>query len=225
MKPSAEVVLIALHQAGPAGMQTGELARLFDEGSTMTRLNRVRGITTVFERSGKVTRTGPEPSVIYHRNSVYRWHITEEGSRYLASGMRPGSAARNRAHAQEAETARQRELDRQAQLLASCQLILFHTCQRDAEIRHLRAEGVRLESIGNLYGITRERARQVAAGLKCGCSLPGHDYWVTPCTHGLVTGLSDSLRFDGRTFPRIRSGSAAPSGELRRTRNISRCRR
>lgn len=193
MKPAAKAVLTALHEAGPAGLQTGQLAKLFDEYSMQRRLVRVGTILRVFAANGNARRTGPEPSVFKHGNIVYRWHITNEGSQYLATGMRPGSAVRTLARSQEAAAERQRELDRRTELLATSQPVFLHMCQRDAEIRHLRAEGVLLQDIGDLWGITRERARQIAGGINVRpCDLPGHDYWAAECTHGLVVGPGKS---------------------------------
>jgi hypothetical protein len=44
------------------------------------------------------------------------------------------------------------------------------SCQRTAKIRELQAQHLSLEEIGFVFGITRERVRQIAAGQS-----------VTPC--------------------------------------------
>jgi hypothetical protein len=127
--------------------------------------------------------------------------------------MRDGQRARARAAAeQRAQEKKTREL-RQARLLSEARAALatgLCKCARDAEIRHLVAGGCVLEDIGSVYGITRERARQIAAGLRVApyCE-PGHDYASAPCRHGIITPARPET---ARRRPRQRALSS-PAGE------------
>ena len=193
MKPSVRALLAALEEAGPAGMAAGDLARQFDEPEDIQRrLSWAGNELRRYRDRGYVTRSPrTEPSAYYNNTPAFRWFITPEGSAYLAGGMYEGRVARTRDAAARKEQEREARKLRQEQLLreaAAAWSPVTCPCARDAEIRHLNAEGCLRDATGAVYGLTRERIRQIAAGINVSsCWLPGHDYEKTACSHGIVT--------------------------------------
>lgn len=191
MTPSTEAVLTLLAEAGEAGLTSGDLARRFSEPTSLQRRTSwVNQYLGRFRARGYAVRSPrPEPSAYYQNNPVWRWFVTRAGLAYLADGMEPGLRARARAAAETRGREKASREQRQAELLRDATATAGQDrCTRDAEIRHLRAEGCVLEDIGAVYGITRERARQIAAGTGVnGCRTGQHDYAGTPCAHGIVT--------------------------------------
>lgn len=187
-------LLALLDKAGDEGMTAPEMARQFDfPPRQQTRNSRVN--TTLGHMAGRqfVRRAGQsEPSRVYNNLPTWRWFILDAGRAYLADGGKKGRAAARIAAAEQHARDRDAKRERCRELIfdVSLEVVrarLRHKCDRDAEIRHLYAEGCILDDIGALFNITRERVRQIVAGLKTsGCSVPGHDYPVTPCTHGVV---------------------------------------
>jgi len=207
MRPSVRALLTALDAAGRDGLTTGDLARLFGNPvSLQRRLSHIGNELRRYRDSGYVLRSPQEEPSGYYRNTpVRRWFITPAGSAYLASGMKEGRIARARAAAAQREKERAARELRQEQLLREAADAFpagLCRCARDAEIRHLQAEGCTRPAIGAVYGINRERVRQIAAGISVSpwCE-PGHDYASTPCQHGIITpsGPERARRHQRRT--------------------------
>jgi hypothetical protein len=175
MRPSALKVLELLAEAGPGGRTGSDIAHLFDEPTDLLRrLTHVNYVLRNFEASGRARRGDEEPSPRYQHSPTVRWFVTPAGRKYLAAG---GHGAVKRAR-----LARAADQAREAQRLRA--LVLESRTrfgpdspqhERLAESRRLRAEGVTLEDIGGIFGVTRERIRQLLAGIKvpeCQCGRP-----------------------------------------------------
>jgi sigma-70-like protein len=173
-------ILAALDEAGEAGMLGPDIARLFDVPEVLQRrLSNVNTVLGDFRRRGLARRGGPEPSPRYHHSPAVRWYITPAGHDYLAGGMRDGARDRNRHQvAARAARVRARQADdgRREQLLRAAAAAGYGPssaqCQRLAKARELRWQDCTLDEIGALFGISRERVRQLLAGIRVG-----------PCPH------------------------------------------
>lgn len=173
MRPTVLAIFAALDKAGEAGMQAGEIAALFDLPADHAARNRLVNNHLGYARgNGFVQRSEErERSSLYHHTPVYRWFITPAGRKWAAAGGYKGILVQQRAARaalaadQEAVAARkaQRMLEAPgiaAQLPPDCRVA------RDAFIKEMRAAGLELEFIGKLVGVTRERVRQIANGVK-----------------------------------------------------------
>jgi hypothetical protein len=176
MRPSALKVLELLAEADQAGLTGPDIARTFDEPAVLqSRLAHVNDVLRNFEASGKVRRRGVEPSLRYHHSPTVRWVVTPAGRAYLAAG---GHGAAKRARLARAEAREQEARRLRALVLESRTRFGPDSPQHErlAESRRLRAEGVTLEDIGGIFGVTRERIRQLLAGIRvppCQCGRPG----------------------------------------------------
>jgi hypothetical protein len=179
--PSVLGVLAQLAAAGPQGMLGSAMSRSFRQrsrGYNATQVE-VNNVLHHLWRQGLVSRGGTEPTPYYHNVPAYRWYITSGGSRYFGGGglsgqLRTIQAAR--ALHQEVLATAAREhigvLAKAAQRAAS----LPPGCVRERNrlICELRHEGLMLREIASITGLTRERVRQVATGIRvgschCGC--------------------------------------------------------
>lgn len=180
--PVTMEVLAALAEAGDKGLLAGEISRRFSRPENITaRQARSNWVLRQQQSEGHVRRGGTEPTPFYHNTPCYRWHITDEGRDYLASGGWEGKAARNRARlgALAAEKAARRKRHAEmTRLVTEAASAVPPGCRarRDEVIIWARAEGLPLEWISALFGITRERARQIARrtakrpqACPCGC--------------------------------------------------------
>lgn len=175
--PSARVILQLLHEAGPGGITGTDMARCFTRPARLDRrLCWVYGQLTAFWAAGYACRAqAREPSPHYHHAPVWRWFITAEGSAHLARELRPPAAFERASRT--AERALERE--RAAVLLAVAARQYgpsrygqgIPPCERNRVIAELRSQGCTYAAIGDIFGITRERVRQVVQGI-----------YVTPCT-------------------------------------------
>lgn len=184
-KPNPQRILELLKEAGEEGVLGPDLARQFTvpdptsfgrqlrgEISTPTanlqrRLAWVNQILHRMHRRGFVTRR-MDRSPHYRQVPAYRWWITESGVTFLAVGMWTGvRAARveQRRRREEERASWQRhtnDLITQAYIDYDPATVCLY--ERTRIIGVLRAAGCTLESIGGVFGITRERVRQIAAG-------------------------------------------------------------
>lgn len=198
--PNTRRVLELLKEAGEVGVIGPDIARQFtiaDPTGMMTiksmpmanlqrRLTWTNQILDRFRWRGWVVRGGLEPSPYYHNVPTFRWYITESGAGYLAAGMRPGLRA-----------AREAERERRAAELAAWHKRLDDMitqaymdfdpaetpqCVRNPVMRTLRDAGCTLAAIGGVFDITRERVRQVLAGIKvspCRCPKCTDQRWFS----------------------------------------------
>lgn len=220
--PITSAVLAVLAGAGEAGLPAGEIRRHFsyppDNGARQRRIN---SVLRQQELLGHAERLGMEPSRLYHNTPCYRWRITDAGVAYLDSGGYAGQIARARARqelfsaersagqAERAELARQAR-ERAAAVPPGCR------ARRDEVIIWARAAGLPLECIAELFGITRERVRQVALGRRAKrprpCACPAcnvtNGYGTSggvELTDALIERLADEARdYDPAQLPGYR---------------------
>lgn len=164
---SVNGALRELEAAGREGLLTGQLARRFAMresygGSIQRLLAEANTLLITQERMGNVEKSQDmEPSAYYHRTPNRRWHITDHGRAYLAAGGRAGIAGRAGKDREQGEARYREARERARHLLAAVPARDLRT--RDALICQLRDEGeLTFADIGELAGITRERARQIA---------------------------------------------------------------
>jgi hypothetical protein len=168
--PVTSAVLAALAGAGKAGLLAGEIRQLFSyPADTSRRQARVNCVLRQQELMGHVERLGKEPSPFYHNTPCYRWRITGAGQDYADTGGQAGRSARSHARREtsRADRIRRREevaaaaleaIERAGEVPPGCRV------RRDEVIIWARSRRLPLEWIAQLFGITRERARQIATG-------------------------------------------------------------
>jgi len=176
-KPSVGRVLEILKEAGETGATGPEIARQFTAGRLQRRMTIVNQILGRSRSHGRVVRGPMEPTKYYHRVPTYRWYITPAGVHFLAVGLYEGIRAAKREEKNREHAARVLRRRRLADLLTDAydkyDPETTPRCERERVIRELRAQGCTLHDIGGVFGITRERVRQIEAGFKtgrCKCS-------------------------------------------------------
>jgi hypothetical protein len=170
-EPPSALGVLRLLQAAPDGMLAGDIARSFARSCGDARPLNVE-VNTILHYQlsrGRVRRGDLEPSTRYHLVPVYRWFITGAGIAYCAAGGRPAVLAAARHKGQQKAASRMdaavAALDSlEAAIAIARQVTPGCLASRDEAIRVLRAAGLTMDAIGFLFGITRERARQVTAG-------------------------------------------------------------
>jgi len=191
--PSSRRVLELLKEAGEEGMLGGVIARHFtvpdphapSQAERMTipaqnlqrRLAWTNQILARFARHGWARRGSKEPTPYYNNVPAYRWFVTPEGAEYLAAGMGPGLRAARAAFVRREAEQRQKTLKRHDDLITQAYVdydpATIYKCEREKAIRELRAAGCTLEAVGGVFGLTRERIRQIMNGYKTGfCKCP-----------------------------------------------------
>jgi hypothetical protein len=198
--PNSRRVLELLKEAGDEGMLGGVLARHFTIPDPHTpslqgkmaaasqnlqrRLAWTNQVLDRFLRHGFVRRGGKEPTPYYNNVPVYRWYITPEGVEYLAAGMAAGiraaRIARAKLKAEQNREARRRADDLITQAYVDCDPSSIYKCEREKMIRELREAGCTLDAIGGVFGVTRERVRQILIGYKalpCECPRCAGQRW------------------------------------------------
>lgn len=175
-KPSVGRVLEILKEAGDMGATGPEIARHFTTGLLQRRMVVVNQILYRNRAHDRVIRGPLEPTKYYHRVPTYRWFITPAGVEYLAMGLNEGIRAAQReeqARQQAAQAMRRRKLaDMLTDAYMSHDPQTTAPCERERVIRELRQAGCTLHDIGGVFGITRERVRQILTGKKpaiCRC--------------------------------------------------------
>ncbi len=192
--PNSRRVLEMLKEAGDEGVIGGVLARHFTiddphmpslikkrmsapSQNLQRRLAWTNQILDRFLRHGWVRRGEKEPTPFYNNVPVYRWYITPEGLEYLAAGMSAGIRAARIEHArrlaEQRMSANKHADDMITQAYVDYDPHTIHKCERKKAIMELRAAGCTLDSIGGVFGLTRERIRQIINGWKTGiCNCP-----------------------------------------------------
>ena len=117
-------------------------------------------------RRGFVTRR-MDRSPYYHQVPAHRWWITEAGAEFLAAGLWAGLRAKRfeeqRRWAELGAARRRRAEDALTQAYTDYDPLTVCLNERTRAICRLRAEGCTLDSIGGVFGISRERVRQIIA--------------------------------------------------------------
>lgn len=189
--PNPKRILEILKDAGAEGMRAPDIARNFhvppvymqsmahlrDESRVLQRkMTWTNQILDRFKRNGYARKGGKEMSPHYHNVPAYRWFITPEGVSYLADGLDEGrrQMRRDREAAEDARLAAHRKHlnDLLTQAYVENDPATTTACERERVMRKLREEGCTLQDIGDVFGITRERVRQVIHGVNvnpCQC--------------------------------------------------------
>ena len=198
--PSPRRILGLLVDAGDKGVRGSDLARHFTirrppnmpslghlgpwSQSLQRRLAWTNQILDRFLINGYARKGKAEPSPYYHRVPVYRWFVTPEGVQYLADGLAEGRRKmRDEREAAENERLAQhrKKLDNLlTQAYVENDPATVTACQRERVIRELRDAGCTLQDIGDVFGITRERVRQVQMGINvnpCRCPECNDKQW------------------------------------------------
>jgi len=212
-KPVTSKVLAILAAAGDAGILAGDIARQFTYPEDLSRRNvKVNNILRTLAGSGRARKADREERSPHYRNTpVYRWWITAAGLRYLASGLRPDQVLA----AEAGRASRAADRRRHAKLIAAARAEHGkgepdHV--REQVITELREQGCSWIAIGTVYGISRERARQIYHGLgvsPCLCDIcVPPDPEIMALLEGLMQGQASSharrYSHPGRRGPRRR---------------------
>jgi hypothetical protein len=177
--PSIMGILERLHAAGPAGMFSKDLTLSFqlrERGLHATQIE-VNTCLDKLRQAGRATHGSLEPSPYYHHSPAFRWRITPEGSAYFLAGGMHGTRAHGRAAR---EQAARKSREKAAQEMRAMELALARAGEvaagclgaRNTAIKDLYALGLTQAFLGRLFGITRERTRQVLADINvssCRC--------------------------------------------------------
>lgn len=192
--PSPRRVLELLKEAGEEGMLGAVLARHFTVpdphmpshaakkmGSRSQNLQRrlawTNQILDRFLTHGWARRGTMEPTPYYNNVPAYRWYVTPHGVEYLAAGMSEGLRAAKRETDRRMAEQRLATLKRRENLITQAYIDYdphsIYKCEREKAIRELRAAGCTLDAVGGVFGLTRERVRQIMVGYKTGtCKCP-----------------------------------------------------
>lgn len=169
-------VLEILKEAGDRGITGPDIARHFTHDRLQRRMTIVNQILYRLLKHHRVVRGLKEPTVHYHNVPTYRWFITSAGVHYLAIGMDAGIRRQRREQAE-----RQYAVEEAHRKLVSDALTEAYDkydpettdrCERDQVMRKLREQGCTLHDIGQVFGVTRERVRQILKGYRiatCRC--------------------------------------------------------
>jgi hypothetical protein len=166
-KLTIQAVLEFLTAAGPDGATTTVIAEAFNYPADYhQRSNRVSQILLKLAGRGHAEKTGTERSHRYKHSWVSRWRITP-------AGEKAGRTRENRAQAHAAQAARMEQAATARVLaLAAVRAEMTNLVREDglaaitpgyrvARIRQLRAVPCTLTEIGELFGLTKERVRQI----------------------------------------------------------------
>jgi hypothetical protein len=167
-------VLASLAAAGSEGLITTTIAQSFDLPATyQQRSNRASQILRELGGRDYAEKLGTEPSPLYRNTPVSRWRITDSGTRRHEAVLNAGS----RRAVMNAVVAASAECRREA-LAGACETIAkrYQTglgitrCFRRKIILDLRQVPCTLAEIGELFGLQRERVRQIEMGLERPCA-------------------------------------------------------
>lgn len=192
--PNLRGVMEVLAEAGEAGILGPAVGRHFTlayaEGSPRAYLNgnpmqnlqrRMNWTNQILHRlaaQGYAERGTKEASPYYHRVPAYRWFITDKGREYLAGGLAEGRRKRREDEKYVKARLRQERARNAARLVTEAYEKYdpdsTPACVRNQAIRDLRGAGCSLDAVGGVFGITRERVRQILSGVSISCRCPKH---------------------------------------------------
>lgn len=180
-------VLAFLVAAGPEGVITTEIAQAFSRpGTHQKRSNRASQILRELAGQGYTEKTGTEPSPLYRNTPVSRWRATPAGVTRHEAAVQAGS----RRAVLDEEMAGHAERRRNATAAARQEIAARYAaggaitrCYRKETIIRLRRVPCSLAEIGELFGLQRERTRQIEMGLERPCA----------CRECVLDNLPDNL--------------------------------
>lgn len=190
MNITQHTLLPILIAAGQAGMTTTEMATRpefadayehcagprpqYRHPAHQYRSNRVSSVMRDLERRGVTEHIGYGISTLYpgHNIPIKRWRaIQPAADQFLTLPSPEQRKAARRQQELEYRRAVDANKKRREALVAEAMLNYGRgtpKCVRTRVCRELRAQKVSLDDIGRVFGITRERARQVIAGVSEG---------------------------------------------------------
>jgi hypothetical protein len=160
-------VLAFLAEAGPGGATTTAIAQAHDYPEAyQQRSNYASAVLARLDNRGHAERTGIERSPLYRGAPVSRWRITDAGQLVLDTAVaREAARTELEARIEQAEQARKTALDDvRAELSALIRdggMIAVTAEWRAARVRRLRAVPCTLSEIAGVFGVTKERVRQI----------------------------------------------------------------
>lgn len=142
------------------------------------RLNWSNQILHRLWSQGNAERGGREASPFYHQVPTYRWFITDKGREFLAGGLAEGRRERREAEKQVKARLRAERARTVARLVTEAYEKYdperTPACERNQAIRDLRGSGATLDAVAGVFGLTRERVRQIVEGVSVGCRCEKH---------------------------------------------------
>ena len=172
-RPLTRELLKLLDDAGEAGLSAGDFTEWFTlPAARVQRNSRVNQLLLYQAQKGRVRRGEPERSPRYHRAWTRRWFITEAGRAYLAVLETARLTQFPFADLQGQLAARTVERDFERRRYAALRAVLegphpltVPVPERNRKMVELREAGCDLEVIGAVFGVTRERVRQIIKSL------------------------------------------------------------
>lgn len=166
MLPSVMNVLAALHSAGEQGLTSGDIAEIYDPTRDHATINAVNNVLYRYRDNGRVRRSDEmEHLSCTTRTKVWRWYITPAGSAYYLQGGLAGQAAARRAEKETAGAAARRRREIFYQAITDGYGKHTPHEERRRVIASLYAQGLNKSKISSIFGITRERVRQIVDGM------------------------------------------------------------
>ena len=166
-KASTAFVLAYLDEAGSRGATTAEITLATNHPAPyVQRSNSISTILRRLENRYEAELAGTERSTVYRGAPVHRWRITRTGhARVQAVLEREAAQIALDDRIEQAAQARKDALAavraEMAQLVVAGGMPAVTAEWRAARVRELRAVPCTLAEIGELFGITRERVRQI----------------------------------------------------------------
>lgn len=178
-KPSTLDVLRILAAAGSDGILAPVIARCFRLPESQQARNAwVNQILKTLTHKNRAARSNAsDKSPYYYNVPTYRWYIIDAGRSYLAAGGMAGLVEIHQHETEKSYNKLQDKVDRHSLILKAAPSLVQQlppgcTAARRNLITQLRDRGLTLRELGQLFGISGERVRQVNQGIRvapCRC--------------------------------------------------------
>jgi hypothetical protein len=155
-------------------------------GTHQKRSNRASQILRELAGQGYTEKTGTEPSPLYRNTPVSRWRATQAGIARYEAAVQSGSRRAVLDEVTEGHAERRREAiaaARESTARRYASGLGITRCYRRETILELRRVPCTLAEIGELFGLRRERTRQIEMGLERPCA----------CRECVLDNLPDDL--------------------------------